>query len=318
MADNYSLAIKFTTNDDEFLSALAYIIKKANTNHYYNPQLTSGELFDIFEVLVTEYKSMHPDNTPLSVAEYMELFYKSETLIDVELKDSIEELFEDHKSISRDMKQMNGNVTFSIDAEPSTLTFLFPEGIDIDYNELRKNKQNGSSNISDGLTEELENTVSDVYHGADSAQLSPVDMLRFFTAISDLDALTNPDMYFDIETKLHGSTMVDKFEVSSILVSAIDVLLYHYDSPMDIDAITLSRFIYNVDGDSLEILDNYILYSGRLEKYKDSVKILHKYFTRINVHEYSLDISPLTQKEQYLLLTIDKINRAFIKMEGDY
>lgn len=315
-----------------------YILIQANVNHYFNPKLSKGELFDLYESIMIDYTNQFGGSfRGIDVPVNMERFFGSPGRIDKDLKNTIAQMFEENTPISNYLKNnlLSSSVSIEQDNnEVGVLVFDIPTNGELllgENNNLVKTSNTrklvdelvnqGVASENDGLLE-YRRVTPDGYH------VIPEAVFGEIISIVKEQTEKDPEMFFDVSTRLRGSTVKEIQSIHAQIILIIDILAEQSEYIHEPHWSEIVEFAYNYDGDSLTLLTNKIngyhdlITTGQIHHvpHYDEVLYLQDHFVNITPQIPIENAKPLTVRSQFLLAFVDYIGQALsiIEEEGEF
>lgn len=266
--ENQNLYIMFEVDEDKVDVTFAYILLKANELFYFNPQLDKSELYELYEDIMLEYIDMfnfHFDYD--DVAGNMKRFFDSSEHLEEETKEFIDEVFYEYINESMQLQLNNQSAEVIIDnSEPGGL------GLQLD----------GVSAL-DTLTDTIESNQSDGQSPKRGHKIRAEELVNIFDSLLTIEQVKYPERYRDFEIQLSGLSLEDELAVKKQLILATDVVIHSKSDNDKISWLDIHIFLYNLAGETKELLDNYL-----------KNKMNEDYYIKNNYFSNQLEIDKLT------------------------
>lgn len=123
------LFIMFNVDEEDIDITFAYILLRANEYNYFNPKLSTGEIYELYESIMNEYSNIFNYNFEIKeTAVNMEVFFTATDYLDDEAMYFIDSVFGVHIGSSMFLQTYNKSATVLLDVhEPGSIILNIAE-----------------------------------------------------------------------------------------------------------------------------------------------------------------------------------------------
>lgn len=314
---------------------LSYILHYANNNHFFNPELNSGGLFDLYEEVMTDYNVLTGEElyNHKDLSEEMELFYSINEKIDNTLKDVLDTMLEENINYANALKVDGESAQIYADLDEEgevvfVLDFPIKQVNSTDEKQLLFDSHKNDENDKNDNNHNKWYDTMDVKPNDGPQQTHAMAVLLFdeILQMTKKISMSQPDMFFSSLTRLQGANEKDLKLIHEQIIAIIEVIQVSEGGVNKPHWTEIIDFAYDNDGNAIRMMTDYLavkheeIADGNVETITryDAILELQRHIASISPIVPMSEATPLSNQSHLLLAFIDYIGDALGLLESGF